>query len=89
MYHVSAQGVDERMRNVHYHYYYYYLTPKASYFLCVGEGGGGGGGGGSTGQLFVFGCCFRTLAVILFQILFVHTSSACEPVWPSGKALGW
>ena len=28
MYHVSAQGVDERMINVHYYYYYYYLlTP--------------------------------------------------------------
>ena len=24
MYHVSAQGVDERMINVHYYYYYYY-----------------------------------------------------------------
>ena len=26
MYHVSAQGVDERMTNVHYYDYYYYLT---------------------------------------------------------------
>ena len=25
MYHVSAQGVDERMINVHYYYYYYLL----------------------------------------------------------------
>ena len=25
MYHVSAQGVDERMINVHYYYYYYYI----------------------------------------------------------------
>ena len=24
MYHVSAQGVDERMINVHYYYYYSY-----------------------------------------------------------------
>ena len=24
MYHVSAQGVDEHMINVHYYYYYYY-----------------------------------------------------------------
>ena len=24
MYHVNAQGVDERMINVHYYYYYYY-----------------------------------------------------------------
>ena len=24
MYRVSAQGVDERMINVHYYYYYYY-----------------------------------------------------------------
>ena len=23
MYHVSAQGVDERMINVHYYYYYF------------------------------------------------------------------
>ena len=27
MYHVSAQGVDERMINVHY--YYYYLLAKS------------------------------------------------------------
>ena len=26
MYHVSAQGVDERIINVHYYYYYYYTT---------------------------------------------------------------
>ena len=26
MYHVSAQGVDERMINVHYYYYYMYLN---------------------------------------------------------------
>ena len=38
--HVSAQGIDERMINVHY---YYYSLPNHS----------------------------------------------CEPVWPSGKALGW
>ena len=32
MYHVSAQGVDKRMINVHYYYYhhYYYLLT----FLC-------------------------------------------------------
>ena len=28
MYHVSAQGVDERMINVHYYYYYYYSLSK-------------------------------------------------------------
>ena len=26
MYHVSAQGVDERMINVHYYYYYCWYT---------------------------------------------------------------
>ena len=26
MHHVSAQGVDERMINVHYYYYYYKLA---------------------------------------------------------------
>ena len=26
MYHVSAQGIDERMINVHYYYYYYILS---------------------------------------------------------------
>ena len=26
MYHVSAQGVDERMIDVHYYYYYYLLS---------------------------------------------------------------
>ena len=25
MYHVSAQGIDECMPNVHYYYYYYYM----------------------------------------------------------------
>ena len=25
MYHVSAQGIDEHMINVHYYYYYYYI----------------------------------------------------------------
>ena len=28
MYHVSAQGVDERMINVHYYYYYQSLVAK-------------------------------------------------------------
>ena len=33
MYHVSAQGVDERMINVHY--YYYYLSIVCAYtFFC-------------------------------------------------------
>ena len=38
MYHVSAQGVDERMINVHYYYYYYYVwnvTVREYYELCV------------------------------------------------------
>ena len=45
MYHVSAQGVDERMLNVHYYYYYYYyyigtvcltaLWPGACLTQCV------------------------------------------------------
>ena len=35
MYHVSAQGVDERMINVHY--YYYYLC--ACVYLCLKVGG--------------------------------------------------
>ena len=30
MYHVSAQGVDERMINVHYYYYY------CTYLVAVG-----------------------------------------------------
>ena len=29
MYHVSAQGVDERMINVHYYYYYYEMQASA------------------------------------------------------------
>ena len=32
MYHVSAQGIDERMINVHYYYYYYYY-----YFDCQAD----------------------------------------------------
>ena len=31
MYHVSAQGVDEHMINVHY--YYYYIVLKTTTFL--------------------------------------------------------
>ena len=39
MYHVSAQGVDERMLNVHYHYYYYLvkvagIEPKEGKCFC-------------------------------------------------------
>ena len=33
MYHVSDQGVDERMINVHYYYYYYYVLNVL--FACV------------------------------------------------------
>ena len=32
MYHVSAQGIDERMINVHY---YYYLSVNSSYYKKV------------------------------------------------------
>ena len=35
MYHVSAQGVDERMINVHY--YYYYMRCDQSLFTCQCE----------------------------------------------------
>ena len=31
MYHVSAQGVDERMIDVHYYYYYYHLRTLCDY----------------------------------------------------------
>ena len=34
MYHVSAQGVDERMINVHYYYYYYYYYVIIMSLLC-------------------------------------------------------
>ena len=30
MYHVSTQGVEERIINVHYYYYYYYLLTYQS-----------------------------------------------------------
>ena len=33
MYHVSAQGVDERMINVHYYYYYVETGQKTMVFL--------------------------------------------------------
>ena len=35
MYHVSVQGVDERMINVYYYYYYYYYK-LAGYTHFVG-----------------------------------------------------
>ena len=52
MYHVSAQGVDERMINVHCYYYCLILSPPASPILppvtgllvLVAAGWGGGGG---------------------------------------------
>ena len=45
MYHVSTQGVDEHMRNVHYSSYYYYCStlcfsygyPDATYLSRVQE----------------------------------------------------
>ena len=38
MYHVSAQGVDERMINVHYYYYYnaWHDTTAPNSGSCVG-----------------------------------------------------
>ena len=36
MYHVSAQGIDERMINVHYYYYYYYYKVEEN---VTGRGG--------------------------------------------------
>ena len=36
MYHVSAQGVDERMINVHYYYYYYYYYYSVLFPLGFG-----------------------------------------------------
>ena len=32
MYHVSAQGVDERMIDLRYYYYYYYSAATRQYF---------------------------------------------------------
>ena len=41
MYHVSDQGVDERMINVHYYYYYYYYyyirTVRHGMYLRTGS----------------------------------------------------
>ena len=42
MYHVSAQGVDERMINVHY--CCLIISLKGIKKIKVGGGGGGGGG---------------------------------------------
>ena len=36
MYHVSAQGVDERMIYVHYYYYYYYFIIIKLYKILAG-----------------------------------------------------
>ena len=35
MYHVSAQGVDERMVNVHYYYAVHVLTQCLLYHVCM------------------------------------------------------
>ena len=36
MYHVTAHGVDERMKNVHYDYYYYiYVCASLAVVLCM------------------------------------------------------
>ena len=34
MYYVSAQGVDERIINVHYYYYYYCYYYYCYYYYC-------------------------------------------------------
>ena len=36
MYSVSAQGVDERMINVHYYYYHYYYTHEQTEIYFIG-----------------------------------------------------
>ena len=35
MYHVSAQGVDERMKNVHYYYYFTMLCMEMFINFCM------------------------------------------------------
>ena len=76
MYHVSAQGVDERMINIHYYYYYTGCECCLQVTDCLGVvfvhsviqitpkvnilGGGGGGGGGGG-----IGCVWRPLNVTL------------------------
>ena len=60
MYHVSAQGVDKRMINVHYHYYKSNTctpgraeqgeTRRMVKSACVCVCGGGGGGVGEPGE---------------------------------------
>ena len=46
MYHVSAQGVDERMINAHYYFYYYYIGGDYATGRRGGEGLGWGVGWG-------------------------------------------
>ena len=55
MYHVSAQGVDERMLNVHYYYNYWdcAVFKNSVQALCVRE------------VQFVFCCHFGLLFVLL------------------------
>ena len=47
MYHVSTQGVDKRMINVHY-YYYYWQRKQATYRSLVGVLGAEHGLGGDS-----------------------------------------
>ena len=54
MYHVSAQGVDERMINVHYYYYWHY-------------GGGGGGGGGGRGGVDCFSIYYMVQSIFIYM----------------------
>ena len=35
MYHVSAQGVDERMINVHYYYYLHNMSTEATSYAAL------------------------------------------------------
>ena len=35
MYHVSAQGVDERMISVHYYFYLFFIFPALIFALAV------------------------------------------------------
>ena len=55
----------------------YSLLGNEKVWECVCVGGAGGGGGGARGRSIGYLCVARK-----------NPMPHCEPVWPSGKALG-
>ena len=91
MYHVSVQGVDERMINVHYYYYYYLFFNKSRADHGYTTHGAVFGVGLTVG--IVVGVLVVTVAVVVAVVMVVlrmknanadSNTGVCFAVFPSG-----